>query len=143
MWNVNFLRNFECVCCPEFSLFFHDWIILFAITISVITIMIDMTWRVVYTFGSAIVGSKHLNLAKMRDFYHNCVIIYGERLLPWFSIDPHERVVSCTLMKLKPDTMCLQTGKCNKNIQKENAAQVSDDVPTNRKLMDLICSMKV
>ena len=58
-------------------------------------------------------SGKHSYLAKVRDFYNHRVIIHWEGLFPWFAINSHEHMVSCTIVKLETDSLYLHKTENN------------------------------
>lgn len=66
MRNVNLVRDLESFCSPKLSPLFPDRIFFIIITIiAIITLMGRRNGGIAETFGSAIVGGKHLHLAQM------------------------------------------------------------------------------
>lgn len=104
---IKLIGKFEsgsCTKLPALFPIFHG----FFSAILLVFIMVTNGWRgVVCTFRLAIWGSKHAHLAKVRNFYHNGIIINWEGLFPWLPINSHECMVSCTLTELKTESFCL------------------------------------
>lgn len=120
MRNVNLVGDLESFCSPKLSPLFPDRIFFIIITIIAIITLMGRSGGIAETFGSAIVGGKHLHLAQMWYFDHYSVIVNWEGLFPGFPVDPHKCVVSCPLVKFKPDSVCLHWRKENFNGTKDN-----------------------
>lgn len=121
MSHIKLIGKFKSIGCTELlSLFkfFHE----FFNTITVLSFLMVTNGRggVVDTFTSAMWCGKHTYLTKVRDFYHNGFIINRHRLFPWLPIYPHECMVSCTIMELETDSICLHNRTIEHKTQGEN-----------------------
>lgn len=105
MSKVYLIWDLECFCrtkLPEFICFRF-----FVITIIFFHIMVVWRWRIIHTFRLRFMSCEHVNLAMVRNFHQNSIIVNWEGLLPRFPINPHECMFCCTFVKLEADSVCL------------------------------------
>lgn len=104
------LRHSEFISRTKLS--WHVWV--FCLSTVFFYVPVTDKWRGLRdTCGSAMWSGKHSYLAKVRDFYNHRVIIHWEGLFPWFAINSHEHMVSCTIVKLETDSLYLHKTENN------------------------------
>lgn len=105
MRKIDLIWDFKCICCTKLPIILRCGVFIFAVSFLNIT-MVWCRW-IMHTFRPAIMSGKHVDLAMVRYFYHNSIIVNWERLLPWFSINPHVCMTCRSFVKLKADSVCL------------------------------------
>jgi hypothetical protein len=83
-------------------------LVLQAVAVVVLMAVARRGGRLVHALGPARVVGQHGHLTEVGDLHHHGVVLLGERLLPWLPVDPHERVLGCSLVELETDSVGLK-----------------------------------
>jgi len=87
-------------------------LVLQAVALVVLVAVARRGGRVVHALRPARVVGQHGYLTEVGDLHDHGVVLLGERLLPWLPVDPHERVLGCSLVELETDSVGLKA-KCS------------------------------